>query len=115
MQADVRALRHRSLVSLAALGGVLLATCIQMIKVGSLRAIARATRSDARRASIGAARRLSLVGLRRVALLLIALLFVGLLNRSLHRDRRKQRAFVHLDLKEIDVDAEHRRRDVRIL
>jgi len=34
-------------IPLAALAGVLLATCIQMIEVGSLLAVARATRSDA--------------------------------------------------------------------
>jgi SulP family sulfate permease len=34
-------------IPLAALAGVLLATCVQMIEVGSLAAIARATRSDA--------------------------------------------------------------------
>lgn len=34
-------------IPLAALAGVLLATCVQMVEVGSLAAIARATRSDA--------------------------------------------------------------------
>lgn len=36
-----------SAIPLAALAGVLVATCVQMVEVGSLRAIARATRSDA--------------------------------------------------------------------
>ena len=40
--------------------------------------------------------------------------FVGLLHRGLQRHRRQQRAFVDLDLKEVDVDAEHRRGHVRI-
>ena len=41
-------------------------------------------------------------------------LLVGLLHRALQRDRRQQRAFAHLDLEEADIDAEHRRGDVRI-
>src|SRR2546425_8175601 len=35
------------------------------------------------------------------------------LFRSLKRDGRQQRAFGHLDLEIADIDAEHRRRDVR--
>lgn len=42
-------------------------------------------------------------------------LFVGLGHAGLQGDRRQQRALGNLDLQEIDVDAEHRGRDIRML
>ena len=41
-------------------------------------------------------------------------LFIGLLHRGLQRHGRKQRALVYLDLEKADVDAVHRRGDVRV-
>ncbi|MEV7231665.1 SulP family inorganic anion transporter [Polymorphospora sp. NPDC051019] len=95
-----------SRVPLAALAGVLIATAIRMVEVGSLKAMARATRSDAVVLVLTAA---ATVALDLVYAVIIGLIVAGTLAlRAVAKDARLDQVDVTPDLPDAHGEAEHK-------
>ncbi|MEV0733661.1 SulP family inorganic anion transporter [Polymorphospora sp. NPDC050346] len=95
-----------SRVPLAALAGVLIATAIRMVEVGSLKAMARATRSDAVVLVLTAA---ATVALDLVYAVIIGLIVAGTLAlRAVAKDARLDQVDVTPDLPDTHGEAEHK-------
>ncbi|HSA51939.1 MAG TPA: SulP family inorganic anion transporter [Yinghuangia sp.] len=92
-------------IPLAALAGVLLATAIRMVEVGSVRAMARATRSDA---VILVATAAATLALDLVKAVILGLLVAGALAlRAVAKDARLENVPLHDDLSEDHSAEEH--------
>ena len=100
-------------IPLAALAGVLLATCIRMVEVGSVRAMARATRSDALVLALTA---IATLALDLVKAVILGLVVAGALAlRAVARSARLHQMPLHPDLPGDHTDEERALLDEHIV
>ncbi|TDO30011.1 SulP family sulfate permease [Kribbella sp. VKM Ac-2527] len=100
-------------IPLAALAGVLLATCIRMVEVGSVRAMARATRSDALVLALTA---IATLALDLVKAVILGLVVAGALAlRAVARSARLRQMPLHPDLPGDHTDEERALLDEHIV